>query len=633
MEKNSVITVLSTISKKNKNYYYIDDDKGNRYYCDGISSNEPALKYYLSTNIIDKIIIVASEETRKEINGTNDVDFFIKRISDEWNDKSMINNIDEPDSVIESIKTIAVKNGIEINNLFDEMTRKTSIFDEIKDEIIKNFNKSFLTEEKIKEYKNQDWTKIKSNIDTDKPVDDFLNMLKKEKFSVLKEAAFCALYKDKLEKWLKKNYSSKDYKTKAKKYYADILKLISEIDSIKAHRLDSEIAFAKEYIYGELDEKYKIKRPETVERTTFDIIEGSFDNPDVNIVQITDKINSMVDGKEEANVNLNLLIDIQGGNRTGAFVINSIISIFDSQKYSNVKIKKIVGIVFGRDNIANEMVDQTAQFGIGKLVAGMNAFIQYGKSGLVADYFKSKAVSEKDVDFIEKMKMIDKSLSICDVTGIISNIQGIKKISADSLQNEHLKLLHTNIQKEYGAIEMDGKEIDILSLTTWALKKEFYQQALTLIESKMPHYIVKHGIFVYCSNDRDKKEFIEYLAEEYNKAREQDRWKFNDIDHYYICDYICKLMKDYQNICDIRFVKNDEKSKKNLTARKKMLESYLTIKTLRNKINHSINLNKQEIDNIWSMLNNFINHVRNLKNNYADEKSILISSKEIKTVN
>ena len=106
--------------------------------------------------------------------------------------------------------------------------------------------------------------------------------------------------------------------------------------------------------------------------------------------------------------------------------------------------------------------------------------------------------------------------------------------TAINVQNSYMKAMLDSILNEFDTIDLDGNEIDIPSLTNWALKKEFYQQALTIIESKIPHYLVKHGIFVYCYDENKKNEIIEKLSKKYISLLEKDKWKMYDVDYYYI---------------------------------------------------------------------------------------------------
>ena len=65
-------------------------------------------------------------------------------------------------------------------------------------------------------------------------------------------------------------------------------------------------------------------------------------------------------------------------------------------------------------------------------------------------------------------------------------------LNAESL---YIDLFIENIKKDYGNLLREEKTI--IGMVEWCLKKEFYQQALTLIESHMPKEILDSGILCY----------------------------------------------------------------------------------------------------------------------------------------
>ena len=62
---NILFTVLSTLNFRSLNYYYKKDGSGNKFYCTGVSQQEPGAKFVLSNNKIDKIVVLATKETYK----------------------------------------------------------------------------------------------------------------------------------------------------------------------------------------------------------------------------------------------------------------------------------------------------------------------------------------------------------------------------------------------------------------------------------------------------------------------------------------------------------------------------------------------------------------------------------------
>lgn len=665
MPKNVILTVISTVNR-NKNFYYHYhdvDDNGNDVmkFCDGIASIEPGTKYFLSNYDVDKIIVVASKETREKRNGQklSDLEFFKKRISEFNSGKSKgklsvgFKGIDKDRKrVLRSlVKVFMRKNGIDNKeNWLEALTVDKKLYNGLCERINENINKNFLTESEISKYKEQSWDDVLSKTTEGKHVsaDDFVSQLEKSNFSWLKKQAFCVIYKNELEKWLTDNVSAGDFREKAEEYYRDISRLISQIDAYKTHRIETETEFAKRYIYNccsgrMFESKNSNKKIEDIISDVNDTFGAE------NVTNIIDEIKE-TGGKNAKDVKINLLIDIQGGNRTSAFIINSVISIFNNERNGNIKINKIVAINFERNNLSNEIVDETKRYEIGKLVSGMSSFIQYGKVGILDDLFKKTLETDDEKRILEYMRNIDYSLSICDITELTKNIKELKDIkslkesdpTAINVQNSYMKAMLDSILNEFDTIDLDGNEIDIPSLTNWALKKEFYQQALTIIESKIPHYLVKHGIFVYCYDENKKNEIIEKLAKKYISLLEKDKWKMYDVDYYYI-NYCLFDMKNENAIED----KNKIVSQYNKNVKNNLIKGvhvndtikqygYNDIKNIRNVTNHAGNKKKKNSKlstaELKDILYKFINQVSSLKKSYAEKvtkTSVLITYDEV----
>jgi hypothetical protein len=65
-------------------------------------------------------------------------------------------------------------------------------------------------------------------------------------------------------------------------------------------------------------------------------------------------------------------------------------------------------------------------------------------------------------------------------------------------------------------------KIDYIALTEWAYRKHFIQQAITIIESKMPRVLVDMGILYYCSADSNIRNKVLRLLSKELKAYEHN---------------------------------------------------------------------------------------------------------------
>lgn len=223
---------------------------------------------------------------------------------------------------------------------------------------------------------------------------------------------------------------------------------------------------------------------------------------------------------------VNLYIDMQGGNRTSSYVRNAALSILSNQNPEQITIKEIVATNFNRDNLENQIVNETDRYRILDLASGMNAFIQYGKADMIQKYCEDMEIIPLSSvgQLTQYMVKIDEAISLCDVnslTGIIRELREFfqtEAVEEDSYVGNIFHILQDGIRADYGKLlEGTAKDdkVDYLELIAWCTRKGFIQQALTLIEDKMPE--------IYMGKD---KGVISYQFEEnFSEKSEREFWK------------------------------------------------------------------------------------------------------------
>lgn len=250
-----------------------------------------------------------------------------------------------------------------------------------------------------------------------------------------------------------------------------------------------------------------------------------------NISEIVNTIN-----KTDAD-KINLYLDVQGGFRTSIYVRNAALSILNNQYQNKIDIKETVVTDFKRLPLdrENKIVDETQRYRILDLVSGMNAFIQYGKADMIKKYCEDmniKVATERDYDrsrpvskLVKNMVDIDDAISLCDMTGFTRAVQrmsalfkdiGIPSEPSTNRVENIFNILTEGIQKDYGAL-LSRSEVDYVELIAWCARKDFIQQALTVIESNMPEFYIKKNILSWDFDDSDtiKTEFLEKLGQKY----------------------------------------------------------------------------------------------------------------------
>lgn len=217
-------------------------------------------------------------------------------------------------------------------------------------------------------------------------------------------------------------------------------KLQYQIQNLKNKRAEKELAFAKYALYQSLDDSYVMK-PYSInpEKISIQFIPEKKADKFDNIAGIESEIYKV--GRDMDRINL--YVDMQGGSRTSGYVRNTVLSILNNQETSQIQIGKIVATEFNpRKSWVSQMVDETDRYRIHDLVSGMNAFIRYGKADMLVKY--------------------------CEDTGEDED-SPIKKL----------------------VLVMKKVDVNYLQLVDWCQRKGLTQQALTIIEDKMPEIVSK----------------------------------------------------------------------------------------------------------------------------------------------
>ena len=102
------------------------------------------------------------------------------------------------------------------------------------------------------------------------------------------------------------------------------------------------------------------------------------------------------------------------------------------------------------------------------------------------------------------LNFIDNGISLCDINDIERGIKSIRDLllSGDSIDgNTPMEQLFAALmdatRKDYGSLLRKGTP-EFIDLVRWAYKREFWQQTLTLIESRAPQDFIDKG-FYFCT--------------------------------------------------------------------------------------------------------------------------------------
>ena len=237
--------------------------------------------------------------------------------------------------------------------------------------------------------------------------------------------------------------------------------------------------------------------------------------------------------KEKSN-DFNLYIDMHGGPRNTQMTFQTILSLL---KHESIYPSSIYTIIMNKSK-PNTIKDDTKYFDYIDFVSGMNEFLNFGKPISIKSLNNLNDLSLRD--FTEKANQIADALTLCDMSAFqksledMSNWLNNREIKQDSL----LELFIKNIRMDYGVLLKENH--DVIDEIQWCLTKGYLQQALTLIESKMPEELFKKGIFHYDENfmveikkDPNKSKIKVKDAIECAKAMQHREWE-SDINFIFI---------------------------------------------------------------------------------------------------
>ena len=217
--------------------------------------------------------------------------------------------------------------------------------------------------------------------------------------------------------------------------------------------------------------------------------------------------------EKEAEDELKLWIDTQGGFRNITLVINAIISLL---KMDNIEPSGIYLVKFNKDEALQKIVDQTNTYKIFQFVSGINEFSRYGRAEQLEDYYDS--VSPKEYpEVIHKMKEITEAIQMCDMIDFEKKLKELRILvkERDASEKNLLNIFWKQIENDYGKLLDDT--CTGLDIVEWFYKKKFYQQAITYIESKLPREWVSRNILSYKEKGNGLYALKKQLHKEFEK--------------------------------------------------------------------------------------------------------------------
>lgn len=207
----------------------------------------------------------------------------------------------------------------------------------------------------------------------------------------------------------------------------------------------------------------------------------------------------ILDGADQVNV----YMDIQGGDRAFTYVLNALMALNGDQK---IKVKRAISTKFSTNNAANEITNSTNSFKLVELITAMKAFTNYGRGDLLVRYFDELGY-EKDSEtatFVGIIKGISDAIQINDPAALTAAIKRMKHLigANRTFEDPYLNLVRGDIIDDYGDVIKERRKNDSfdeaiynLDVIDWCIRKGFTQQGLTLVEDKMTDFFMNPSVF------------------------------------------------------------------------------------------------------------------------------------------
>ena len=240
---------------------------------------------------------------------------------------------------------------------------------------------------------------------------------------------------------------------------------------------------------------------------------------------------------------INLYVSLHSEDASDSFVVMNMLEIMNSMPGHPVTVRKVF-TVESTNELVGEIHDDTTGFGISELVAANRTFLSYGKADMIVDLWeKSGERNDAITSMVYAMRHIDVGLSMCNISEVEDGIVRLRELLKGNHLNDAIgpysrmfHLVAEGVVRDYGPL-LEDDEISFLELVKWAYRHHFYQQTLTLIESRAPVNLINTGIFYYCDDENEKAQVTKVLALQRLELKSYEYYKMDDIDYYFVKTY------------------------------------------------------------------------------------------------
>ena len=227
------------------------------------------------------------------------------------------------------------------------------------------------------------------------------------------------------------------------------------------------------------------------------------------VASLTERIKADAGGYAEWNA-CHIYADITGGAR---YVTMMMTSVMQFLQYDGMRVEKMIYADFKTLSLENRIFDVHGTIDVYKLVAGADAFVSYGISRTIEEYFdydaesgtSGKPISDALKGVLRAMHTFSDAIQICQTGNIppaLSALSTAITIFLDVPEEDRavddrmfMQLIDT-ITEGYGELlgEAEDEAERYVPIIRWCRDKGLLQQAMTLATEWLPVCFVRQGI-------------------------------------------------------------------------------------------------------------------------------------------
>ena len=240
-------------------------------------------------------------------------------------------------------------------------------------------------------------------------------------------------------------------------------------------RIPKEI-IADDYADGPISEvEYFLRHLKSImlqEDTKVEVIDINENQPEEAIDAASRLIESWT-----ANADAHLYIDTHGGFRDTQLIEEAIIKLVTADRLETT----VYSVHY--EGSGKSFISEDKAIKIFDFVSGMNEFMNYGRIDSLLKYLDFESNRELLKPIIE----ISEGIQWSNLTSFENGIKHLRNYykKDKKVDNIYLSMFEGRIRADYGGLL--GDSLNGIDMLKWCLKKGFYQQALTVIEARIPY--------------------------------------------------------------------------------------------------------------------------------------------------